>query len=255
MSPILAQQNGISVSFNGALDPTSVVVTLWQGAVGTGTQVAGTFVLSNGNKDVTFKPNVRLVFGQTFNLVVTAKDTLGRAVSGTFTFATSAMVCADNTRFSNPAAFSSAYQDCVVPLGVQAIIDPVYNKMTDASCVVSIGAPLSAACRTYMANGTMVVATPPSIVGGHSTLWSVFIGPDMTSNIVVSDATNPAALTVLSKLVLSDLIMWIIPNPTGEDSQFNVGGVMQNYQISADANTGTLSRRCQVTGQTACTKP
>jgi hypothetical protein len=216
------------VPFDGAL--TSATATLWQGAVG-GTAVSGIASLVGGNT-VAFAPTVRPASGQPFVLAITATDTLGRAVTANVSFTTSAMVCTNTTIWSNPATFSTAYQDCVADVGVQTLISQS-NALQDTSCVVTVGTPLSAACRAYMANGTMALANTSLVVNGHSTLWMAYIGTDKVSTLVLLDANAPTSLVPLGMLALPSALAWIIGNPTG--ASINIGVAKQATWDTASA--------------------
>ncbi|MCR4341988.1 MAG: hypothetical protein NUW01_19090 [Gemmatimonadaceae bacterium] len=187
---------GLTVQFDGGLDPGSIMknVVLWEGAVDTGTSVAGTTSLAAGNRDLTFVPTQRLAYGQSFVLVMNLTDSVGRPVSSTIPFTTTAMVCADNAVWSNPATFSDVYRDCVADVGIQTQVDPTFNTVQDDTCVVTVGTPLTSACKAYMANGTMLLANTSIVVGGHAVMWAVYSGTDKSDNFVlldVNDSSNP----------------------------------------------------------------
>ena len=228
MSPT-ALDNGVTIQFNGALVPSSVVVLFKQGNSLLGS--TWTTTITGGNKDVTFKPTVRLAYGQSYTVVITANDTIGRAVSVTFSFTTSTMTCSSNAVWSNPAIFSAVYQDCVAPVGVQALVTPSLNTMTDNSCVVAVGVPLTASCKAYMANGTMLLADTPVIVKNNHTVWMSFIGTDLKSNLVLLDTTTMAPIGMM---VLPGDLAWIIGNPTGSAVSVKVGTLLRNEQVKWD---------------------
>lgn len=231
-NPTLFNQ-GVTVQFNGSIDPNRTSAQWTQG----GTGVSYSLAFGAGNKDVTVIPTVRLAFGQANTLVVSTVDTLGRAVNVTFTFATSPMTCANNAIWSNPAVFSPAVQDCVAPIGVQALADPVMNKVQDNSCVFMVGAPLSAACKTYAANGTLLFADSSIVVGNDPVLWVAYFGHDGSNNLVLVDKTS---LKTIGSLVHSDALGWIIGNPYGAAVRFGA----RTYQ--AAWNGSVIALTCKV---------
>lgn len=239
----------LAVSFNGGL--SSAAVVLWQGAVG-GTSIDGTTALSgsgpavNSGNIVTFAPTVRLAFGQPFVLVITAKDTLGRNVSVIITFTTPAMSCTNSAIWSNPAVFAVVLQDCVAGVGIQAFITP-FNTLQDNSCTLTNGAPLSAACKAYLANGTFLLAATSMVVNSHTAIWMAYIGLDGKSNIVLFDANDLTAMIPVGTMVLPVPLVWVIGNPTGESIAINTGVAGNETDlVTWDATTSTLKRICLV---------
>jgi hypothetical protein len=113
--------------------------------------------------------------------------------------------------------FTAAYQDCVAPIGVQTIVDQSFNALQDNSCIIVIGAPLSASCKDYMANGTMTLANT-SVVAlptGHATLWAVYVGLDKVNNLVLLDVNDPANPVAIATMATPAPLSWMIGNPTG----------------------------------------
>jgi hypothetical protein len=237
---------GLTVQFNGGLDPASIMknVVLWQGAVDTGTSVAGTTSLAGGNRDLTFVPTQRLAYGQSFVLAMNVTDSVGRPVSSTVPFTTNAMVCADNAIWSNPANFSAVYQDCVAGIGVQTKIDQAYNKVQDDTCVVTVDTPLTSACKAYLANGTMVLANTSIVANSHLVTWMAYVGTDGKSNLVLLDTNDPADASPVpvAKLVLPSPLSWIIGNVTGASIKTADG---KTSQASLDA-TNSIILSCLV---------
>lgn len=241
---------GFSVSFNGALSAATAV--LWQGAVDTGTAFAGTTTLGgngaavNSGNIVTFAPNVRPVYGKPFVLVITATDTLGRPITVTIPFSTSAMSCVNTAVWSNPATFSEPLQDCVAPIGVQALVTPA-NTLQDNSCTITTGAPLTPTCHVYLANGTMLLADTALVVNGHATTWMAYVGTDGKSNIVLLDTNDPNNPVPIGTTVLSNPLVWEIGNPTGESISIKTGVTgNETDQVTWDTTSGILKRTCLV---------
>jgi len=217
----------VKVSFTGTL--ASATAVLWKGAVG-GTPVAGTSSLSSDLKVVTFTPTVRIAYGdQQYNMVITGTDSVGRTVQTTTSFSPGPMVCANNEVWSNPATFVSAYQACLAPIGVQTLMDPVIHKMTDTSCTFTVGSPLSAACKLYAANGTLMFANTSITVNGKAMVWIGWFGQDGSSNLALLDA---ATLAVVAKTTLGNPLVWMIGNPTGVNIDVRVGTVLRNEQVT-----------------------
>ena len=231
-----ALSGGIVVPFSGALDPTKTTVDLTVGGV----HVAGTVSFSNNNQNVTFTPTVRLPFGKSVTETITGVDTFGRVVQTTVSFTTSAMVCADNAIWSNPAVFSAAFEDCVAPIGVQAIVTSL-NVMTDNSCIITVGTPLSSLCRAYMANGTMLLADTPMVVNDHAATWMAYVGTDVSSNIVLLDTNNPNNPVPVGKLVLPGTLIWEIGNPGGLGTSIRVNNANKNEEVSWNGSALTLT--------------
>lgn len=198
---------GIEVPFNGKL--ASATAVLWQGEVKTGTQVPGIASISADGTKVNFVSAIRLAYGPAFKLVVTGTDSVGRPVTTTLSFATAARSCEGFS--SKPATFSSELQTCISPSGGQATANPVYNRATDDSCKMVVGQPLSAACKAYLANGTIVVAETLAPVAGHQAYWLAYLDKggggvlsllDSVTGNVVGTATLPS-------------LAWITGNPYG----------------------------------------
>jgi hypothetical protein len=213
---VVTQQ--FSGSLTGALDQDGFKAILWQGAIGTGTLIAGTSTLSTDGMTTTFIPTVRLPLGQTYTLEVTGKDLVGRSVDTSTPFTMPAMTCVDNAVWSNPALFSTAYQDCIGPIGVQALSNLTMNTVQDSSCVITVGTALSAPCKVYMANGTMLLADTGTLVNASDpTVWMTYFTPDGSSNIVLLDVQDPSNPMTVAKLVLPEFTISEIGNPTGEN--------------------------------------
>jgi len=238
----LSLGSGISVPFSGPLDPakTTVDVTV------NGTHITGTTSFSSGNSVVTFTPTVRLPFGKSVTVVITSVDTFGRVVQTTVTFNTSAMVCADIARWSNPAVFSTALQNCVAHEGVQWLVDRSFNKSQDNSCTMSIGVVLSPACRAYMENGTMGLSDTSMVVNGHAVTWEAHIGTDGKSSITLLDTNDPTKPVPLATKVLSSDLLWTIGNPSGESISVTtaVNGVNKTELVTWDASSSSLVVTC-----------
>lgn len=203
-------------AFTGKIDPSSTVVTLWLGAVNTGTVVAEKASFA-ADGTITESSVQWLAYGQSYTIAIDGKDSVGRTVHLEFPFTTHAMVCADNITWSNPANFSPVYQDCVADIGIQTQINPLYNTLQDNTCIVTIGSPLTAACKAYMANATMVLSNTSIVVNGHSVMWDVYLGTDGTSNAVLLDINDPTTPVPVAIYVspVPILFVWDIGNPTG----------------------------------------
>jgi len=248
VTPRLFKQ-GVTIQFNGALNPSSITavnVVLWKGAVGTGTKVAGTASLAANNKDLTYAAVQFLANGSSYTLDINATDSLGRPVHLTIPFTTTAMVCADNAIWSNPANYSSVYQDCVADLGVQTLVNPAFNTLQDTTCTVNVSSPVTPECKAYMANGTMILANTSTVANGHSTMWMAYIGTDGISYIVLMDTGNVTAPVVIGKLALPSTLVWIIGNPTGANINIttSTNGVLKNEQVTWNASSSTLTVTC-----------
>jgi hypothetical protein len=192
-------------------------VKLWLGVADTGVAVAGNPALSADGKTVTYTPVQRPAFGQTYTLVAKVKDSIGRSVESSVPFTTAAMVCVDSAVWSNPANFSSAYQNCVAPIGVQVKIDQAYNKMQDDTCTMALDSPLSAACQAYLANETIMLANTSIAANSHLVTWAAYVGTDGKSNLVLLDTNDPANPTPapVASLALPSPLAWLIGNTTG----------------------------------------
>ncbi|GEM_PF-2957041 len=206
-SPTLFNQ-GITFQFSGSLDPSKTSVAWKQGDEA----VAETVAFAAGNKDMTVTPSMHLAYGVTETLIITTADSVGRPVNVNFSFKTSPMSCADNAVWSNPATFSTSVQDCVAPIGVQALMNPVMNTMTDTSCALTVGASLSAACKAYAANGTLVFAQTGVTVNSAAMLWFAYFDKAGGSNLALVDAMTQKVVGVT---VLPGPLASIIGNPTG----------------------------------------
>ena len=188
--------NGILVKLSGTVDPAKSTAAIWLGATPSGQQIAGTSALAPNDKDLSFASTVRLASGQTYTFVATATDSVGRPVSLKMIFGTEPMSCANNAIWSNPATFSPALADCVAPIGVQTLMNVAINSMSDTSCALTVGAPLSAACKAYAANGTLVFANTSIVVNNGAALWVAYFGKDGSSNLALIDATLATTCTV-----------------------------------------------------------
>lgn len=229
---------GTTVAFSGTLANATGV--LWKGDVA-GTPVAGTSSLATDMKTVKFTPTVRLAHGQTYTFVVTGIDSVGRTFETTASFALGPLGCADNAIWSNPATFVPAYPGCVAPIGEQTKMDTVVHAMTDASCVMAVGSPLSAACKLYAANGTLMFADTSITVNGQAMVWIGWFGQDGSSNLALVDA---AILAVVAKTVLANPLVSMIGNPTGVNIRVRVGTVLRTEQVTI--NGSELVVTCRV---------
>lgn len=155
----------------------------------------------------------RPAYGTELSIVFDALDSVGNPVtSATSLSSTPAMVCADNSKWSNPASFNTAIQDCVAPIGVQALITD-FNVMSDRTCELEVEKTLSSACQLYFANGTIsVMDTGTVLSGGHSAWWTGFVGGDGVSYLALIDQTTSFPVAALK---LSDKLSWLIGNPRG----------------------------------------
>lgn len=234
----VALAKGMTFTFSGTLSPASVKVELLQGPL----TVTGSVSVSADNKTITFVPTMRPAYSQaTVNAVITAVDSAGNSANTNVVFGTQAMSCTDNARWSNPALYVPLVQDCVAPIGVQAVLDTAYNKMTDTSCTVTAGQKLSATCQAYLANGTFALTNTGTVIAsGNAPVWGAWFGNDGSSNLMVLDS---ATLNVVATTVLPNPLAWGIGNPLGIDTGLTVGGVTQNTQVSWDGTTIVL--KCQ----------
>jgi len=250
VTPRLFKQ-GVTIQFNGALDPNSVTnvnVVLWKGTINTGTKVAGTASLANG-KELTYAAVQFLANGSSYTLDINVNDTIGRPVHLTIPFTTTAMVCADNAIWSNPANFSSIYQDCVADIGVRTLVNPAFNTSQDDTCIVTVGVPLASACKAYMANGTMMLANTSIVANGHSTMWMAYIGTDGKSVLVLLDVNNMSNPVPLGVKTLSAPLISLIGNPTGVNIDTNVSGipgVLTKTQVTWNASSSTFVPTCEL---------
>jgi hypothetical protein len=227
----------------GTLDPASVTNENVMFFVGTKpVPVAGAATLGADGKTLSFVPTMRLAYGQTYYFAATVKDTLGRTVQMNITFTTSAMVCVDTTIWSNPATFSAEYQDCVADIGVQTLVNASYNTLQDDSCAITIGTPLSAACKAYMANGTMILAKTSVVVNGHASIFMTYTGTDTKSNIVLLDANDPNNLVPVGAMSLPNPLVWITGNSTDASISMStsVAGVFKNEQVTWNSTKAAL---------------
>ena len=220
--------------FSGKIDPSSTVVTLWLGASNTGTAVAGKESIA-ADGTITLAPVQWMAYGQAYILVIDAKDSVGRLVHLEIPFTTITMVCANSAIWSNPANFSKVYKDCVADIGVQTQINPLYNTLQDDTCIMTIGTPLTAACKAYMANGTMMLANTSIVVNGHAVLWDVYLGTDGVSNAVLLDINDPTNPIPISTFVspASIVFIWDIGNL---DGLFIHTGDGKGSQLTVDPN-------------------
>lgn len=228
---------GLALSFNGALDPTSVTVqnvVLWLGAIDTGTSVAGNSTLSADGKSIIYTPVQRPAFGQSYTLDAKVKDSVGRSVQWTVPFTTLAMVCANNAIWSNPANFSSVYQNCVADIGIQVQVNAVFNTLQDNTCAVTVGTPLTPACKSYMANGTMLLANTSIVVNGHAVMWMVYSGTDKSDNFVLLDVNDTSNPVPVATFVSPVPLVWVIGNPTGMFVHMSDG---KGSQLTVDQNS------------------
>ena len=155
------------------------------------------------------------------------------------------MVCADNAIWSNPANFSPVYQDCVADIGVQTLVNP-FNTLQDNTCNITLGTPLSAECKAYFANGTMVLSNTSTVVNGHSTVWMSYVGTDDVSNIVLLDANDQSNLVPVGTMTLPSSLVWVIGNPTGARIAVStsVAGVTRIEQVAWSASASALAAKC-----------
>lgn len=226
---------GLTIQFNGAIDPSSLTsknIVLQQG---TGPVLTTTASLAAGNRDLTIVATQILANGQSFSLQLTLYDSLGRPVQLSAQFTTAAMVCSDNAIWSNPATFAAVLQDCVAGVGVQAKITPAFNKLQDNSCTLTVGVPLSAACHAYLANGTFLLAATSMLVNNnHTALWAVFNGLDDKGQVVALDINDNANPIVVAVLALPSAITSITGNPGGAFIRTAAG---RGSEFSVDASS------------------
>lgn len=236
--------DGVKFHFSGSIDPSKTTVEVTVGGI----PGSGTATFSNNNQDVAFKPTVRLPFGKSVTVTITTVDTTGHVVQTTVTFTTSAMSCTNTAIWSNPAVFSAALQDCVAPIGVMALVTSSINTLQDNSCTIAVGTALTAACKAYLANGTMLLADTSIVVNGHAVKWMAYIGMDGKSNIVLLDTNDPNATPVpLGTLVLPTNLVSAIGNPTGESIRrvtTSVNGVIRTEQVTWDVSSSSLVVTC-----------
>lgn len=249
LDPVAVLVKGLSLSFNGTIDPTSVTsgnVKLWLGPDGTGMQVAGTPTLSSDGKTVTFTPTQRPAYGALYTLVANVKDTAGHSSGWTAPFTMAVMQCNNitgistlaQTTWSNPATYKPVYQDCVAPIGVQVKIDQVYNKMQDDTCAMTLGQPLTAACKEYLANGTVVLAETSIVVNSNLVTWAFFNDTKGGSQLYLLDTNDPsnASPTPVIWKTLQGAIKYITGNPTGSLIVYLSDG--SRYEASAGIDNG-----------------
>ncbi|MDP2652325.1 MAG: hypothetical protein Q8O94_04260 [bacterium] len=215
------------VPFTGTLDSASIAggVILKKGDANTGTNVMGTITTSfaaNDVEDMTFIPVRWLAYGQSYNLDVKVMDNVGRPVTLNVQFKTMDMVCTDVATWSTPAVFSTTYQDCVAPIGVQTQVNPTFNTLQDnlfqddiATCIITVGTPLTPECHAYLENGTMMLANTGVVVNSNATKWMFFVGIDGTSNLVLLDVGDKNVPTPVATFALPVPLVWLIGNPSG----------------------------------------
>lgn len=223
-NPTLFNQ-GVTLQFNGALDPSQTVVTWKQGTANVVTAVK----FAAGNRDMTVTPSMHLAFGSTQTLTISAVDSVGRPVTVNLSFVTAPMVCANNAIWGNPATFVPAYDACVAPIGVQTLMNGAANTMTDTSCVFVVGQPMSAACKAYAANGTLMFANTGVTVGGKATVLVAYYAQGGQSQLALLDATT---LSVINTIGFSNSLVWINGNPAGAAIATNVGGTQRREQMT-----------------------
>ncbi len=254
LDPVTVASKGLSLPFNGTIDPASVNsqnVKLWLGVADTGTLVAGTPTLSPDGKTVTFTPTQRLAYGASYTMAVAVKDTAGHSSGWTAPFAMAAMQCNNitgistlaQTTWSNPATYKPVYQDCVAPIGVQVKINQAYNKMQDDTCVMVLGVPLSAECKAYLANGTIVLADTSIVVNSNLVTWAFAIDTFGISQIWLldtNDPTNAFPAPVVWK-TLPSVITYVTGNSTGGLLVYASDG--KSYQATVDA-TNNIALTC-----------
>ncbi len=258
LDPAAVLASGLPLPFNGTVDAKSVTtgnVKFWLGAADTGTQVSGTPALSADGKTVTFTPAQRPAYGASYTLVANVKDTAGHSASWTVPYTTAAMQCNNitgisllaQTTWSNPANYSSVLRDCVAPLGVQAVLDAAYNKM-DVACIFPvIGQPLSDACKTQLANGTVVLADTTIVINSHLVTWAFANGSDGLGKLAALDTNDPsnASPIAVATAGFSSAFKWGVGNTTGVLVCAADGNA---YQVSAGSATGVLNtvpvRKC-----------
>jgi len=211
-----ALKQGAIAQFTGALDPAGATVgtLLRKGDAFTGTVVSGAVSLSSDNMDLFDKPTQWLVYGQTYNLAIDINDSVGRPVSVDIPITTIPMSCTNTVVWSTPANYSPQLKDCVAPIGVQAQVTE-FNKLQDETCIVIAGTPLTAECKNYLANGTVMLANTNITVGGHAMMWMSYFGTDELSNVVLLDTADPSNPVPIAKTILTSPLVWIIGNPTG----------------------------------------
>lgn len=206
---------GLTVKFSGTISPSGSSNTFLQA----GAALSGTATPNATNNAVTFLPSIRAGYGMSDEFMMDINDALGRPIHVDVKFATSAMSCANNAVWSNPATFSAALGSCVAPVGVQTILDKVNNRMQDTSCTLSTGAKVPDGCAKYATNGTFVFSDTTMPVQDHSSVvWMVYFGSAGQGSIALVDK---ATLVVISRTSVSPNIGWIIGNPTGAAIQID----------------------------------
>jgi len=235
---------GLTVQFNGTIDPKSLDgVTLVLGDPATGTNVAGKASVASNGKDVTFTPTQRLAYGgQKYDEHLKLLDSLGRVIDLHVPFSTVAMSCVDTTKWQNPATFSNVYQDCVAPVAGRALVDQTYNKVQDDTCAITVGTPLSTACKGYMANGTFLLADTGVVVNSHNAMWLVYVGLDGVNHAVLLDVGDAAHPVPVGMLALPSPLVSVTGNPLGLYVSMSNGAI---WELMPGAG-GALTTKCYV---------
>lgn len=246
---VVLKQQGVTFAFSGTIDPATVNldnIVLKKGDVNGVPVVGSSVALAADGKHATYIPLQIPAANQPYVITLAFKDTVGREVTTNTGFTTPPMVCADNAIWSNPATFSTMYQDCVADIGVQTLVNASFNTLQDDTCTITLSTPLTSACKAYMANGTMILSNTSVVVVGHATIWMAYIGMDAKSNTVLLDANDPKNLVPVGTLVLPSSLVSITGNPSGESIRIetSVAGVIKTEQVTWNAGSSTLAVTC-----------
>jgi len=234
--PISDTASAMSVTFSatGKLDPASVNsdnVVVWRGAPETSSVFGGDVSLSGDGVSITVAFPRRLGSGRTYPVTVDVLDTLGRPVSFIVSLSVTEANCADMGIWSNPANLSETLGTCVAPIGVQIKMDPVFNKKQDATCALTVDAPLSENCADYLSNGTIRLAETQIVVNSRNVTWASDV-----EKAVLLDTTDPwnARPAVLAQLAspLPNTIATVTGNSIGGYFVTTVDG--KGYQASVN---------------------
>lgn len=206
---------GLTIQFSGAVKPETAIFAFLQAGV----SMPGALTANSAKTALTFMSNVRVGYDQADEYQLDINDALGRPVHVNVKFTTSAMSCSSNAKWSNPANFSSTFQNCAAPIGVQVLYDPVLNtRQPNDGCTFTPGTAMSAECMRISANGTLVLNDTTIIVQNDPVEWVGYnsgSAGSLTGTIVLADKTT---MKVVGVKQLPGQLLWTIGNPSGEEA-------------------------------------
>ena len=227
--------SGVKLQFDVPLDVSTIVAKLWAGSVGpAGNAIASTVVFGDGNRSVTINSVSKLQYGLSAVIsTLDGKDVLGRPVSFSVTFATSASATVPASCTGLRVSSTVFGGVCAYPLGVQA---SSVNRITDSTCTSAKWGAGDSSCIAAAARaGQVGIAVTTDLTDtGHPMVYAVFADYGGASTILPYDVSDPAHPVLVSGNIFPTSLGVVTAyngNPTGLLTFVVVDGVKKKYQF------------------------